>query len=63
MMKRIVVLLALAATLAGVAAHTAPVSGHAAEEAAPIFVTKIPRGYRRYDHRPTGLELRPVRGK
>ena len=46
MMKRIVVLLALAATLAGVAAHTAPVSGHADEEAAPIFVTKIPRGYR-----------------
>jgi hypothetical protein len=44
-MKRITFLLAVA-TLAGVAAFTVPVPGHADEAAAPIFVTKIPPGYR-----------------
>jgi hypothetical protein len=47
-MKRITFLLvAVAVTaVAGVAAFTAPASGRAGEEAAPIFVTKIPPGYR-----------------
>jgi hypothetical protein len=44
-MKRITFLLAVA-TLAGVAAFTVPVPGHADEAATPIFVTKIPPGYR-----------------
>jgi hypothetical protein len=40
-------LVAVAVTaVAGVAAFTAPASGRAAEDAAPIFVTKIPAGYR-----------------
>ena len=46
MMKRIAFLLVAVATLAGVVGYTAPSSGHADKEAAPIFVTKIPRGYR-----------------
>lgn len=45
-MKRIALLLVAVATLAGAVAHTAPASGHADAEAAPIFVTRIPRGYR-----------------
>jgi hypothetical protein len=45
-MRRITLLLIIVATLAGVGIHTAPASGHADGEAAPIFVTKIPRGYR-----------------
>jgi len=39
-------LLIAVATLAGGVAFTAPASRHAAQEAAPIFVTKIPHGYR-----------------
>jgi hypothetical protein len=45
-MKRIVFLLLAVAALAGVAAFTAPVSGHADEEAAPMFGVTIPPGYR-----------------
>ena len=45
-MKRIAFLLIAVAAVAGVAAFTAPVSGRAGEAAAPIFVTKIPSGYR-----------------
>ena len=45
-MGRIVLLLVAVTTLAGVVAYTAPASGHADEGAAPIFVTKIPPGYR-----------------
>jgi hypothetical protein len=45
-MKRSACLLVAVATLTGVVAFTAPTSRHAGEEAAPIFVTKIPRGYR-----------------
>jgi hypothetical protein len=45
-MKRVTFLLAAAAALAGMISFTAPVSGHADEEAAPIFGIKIPRGYR-----------------
>jgi Cytochrome P460 len=46
-MKRIRVLLVASATLLGVAAVTAITSRHAtAQGAAPIFVTKIPPGYR-----------------
>ncbi len=44
-MKRIAFLPAVA-TLAGVFAFTAPASGPADAEAAPIFVTQIPPGYR-----------------
>jgi hypothetical protein len=47
-MKRIAFL--LVATIAGVVAFTAPVSGHADEEvspiASPIYGVKIPAGYR-----------------
>jgi hypothetical protein len=32
--------------LAGVVAFMAPASEHAAQEAAPLFVTEIPPGYR-----------------
>jgi hypothetical protein len=39
-------LLVAVATLTGIAVFTAPTSGHADEKADPIFVTKIPRGYR-----------------
>jgi Cytochrome P460 len=46
-MKRITVLLVAIATLVGVVTFTAITFGHAtAQEAAPIFVTKIPPGYR-----------------
>src|SRR5262244_655553 len=46
MMKRIAVLLVAVATLAGVVASMGPASGQANQEAAPIFVTDIPAGYR-----------------
>ena len=45
-MRRIAFLLVAVAALAGVVAFTALASGHADGEAAPIFVTKIPPGYR-----------------
>jgi len=45
-MKRIIFLLVAVATVAGVFAFRATASRHAAQEAAPIFVTKIPPGYR-----------------
>jgi len=45
-MKRITFLLVAVATLAGVIASMAPASGQAGQEAAPIFVTDIPAGYR-----------------
>ena len=46
-MKRIILLLLGVATLAGIVAFTATASRQVtAQEAAPIFVTKIPAGYR-----------------
>ena len=45
-MKPIAFLLVAVATLAGVVAFTPSASLHAAEGAAPIFVTEIPPGYR-----------------
>ena len=39
-------MLVAVATVAGVVAFTAPASGHADGEAAPIFGVKIPPGYR-----------------
>src|SRR5215469_12143010 len=45
-MKRIVVLLVAFATVAGVLAFTAPASGHADEDASPIYGIKFPAGYR-----------------
>ena len=45
-MKRIAFLLVAVATVAGVVAFTFPASGHANEEAAPLFGIKIPPGYR-----------------
>jgi hypothetical protein len=46
-MRRITVLLVAVATLVGVVAFTAIMSRHTtAQEAAPIFVTEIPAGYR-----------------
>ena len=46
-MRRITVLLVAVATLVGVVALTANTSRHAtAQEAAPIFVTEVPAGYR-----------------
>jgi Cytochrome P460 len=46
-MRRITFLLVAVATFAGVAVFTAPTSRRAtAQEATPIFVTKIPAGYR-----------------
>jgi Cytochrome P460 len=45
-MKRRACLLAAVATLAGLVAFTAHASRHADDKAAPIFVTKIPPGYR-----------------
>ena len=46
-MKRIIFLLVAVATLAGVIAFKARASRHSAtQEAAPIFVTEIPPGYR-----------------
>jgi hypothetical protein len=48
MMKRIIFLLAVVVTLAGVVAVTTPASGHTDGEANPIYVTKIPPGYREW---------------
>ena len=46
-MKKIILLLLVVATLAGVAAFTVTPSSHVtAQEVAPIFVKEIPRGYR-----------------
>jgi len=45
-MKRITLLSAAVAILAGIIAFTAPASLHADDSASPIFVTKIPPGYR-----------------
>ena len=45
-MRRIVFVPVAIVALVGVVAHMAPTSGHADGEAAPIFVTKIPPGYR-----------------
>jgi hypothetical protein len=45
-MQRIAFLLVAVAIVAGVVVSAAPVSGHADEEAAPIFGIKIPPGYR-----------------
>src|SRR5262249_54503115 len=45
-MKRVTFLLVAVATLAGVVAYTATAFGHADGKAAPIFVIKIPSGYR-----------------
>ena len=47
-MKPIAFLLVAVATVAGVAAFTAPASGHADEEAAPIFGPRWPGGQRRF---------------
>ena len=46
LMRRIAFLLVAVATVAGVVALMAPASGHADGQTAPIFVTKIPPGYR-----------------
>ncbi len=45
-MKGITLLLVAVVILAGIVAFTAPASLHADDSAAPIFVTKIPPGYR-----------------
>src|SRR5262249_36984 len=45
-MNRITFLLIAVATVAGVIAYKAPSTGHADEQAAPIFVKEIPPGYR-----------------
>ena len=45
-MRRIAFLLVGIATVAGVIAFTSTASGHASEEAAPVFGIKIPPGYR-----------------
>ena len=45
-MKSITLLLVGVAILAGIVAFTAPASLHADDSTAPIFVTKIPPGYR-----------------
>ncbi|MGD0438467.1 MAG: cytochrome P460 family protein [Bryobacteraceae bacterium] len=45
-MKRITLLLVAVVILAGIVASMAPASLHADDSAAPIFVTKIPPGYR-----------------
>jgi hypothetical protein len=46
-MKRLAFVL-FAVVVAGIVASTAPVSGHAQGEAAPIFGIKIPAGYRNW---------------
>src|SRR5919106_5384384 len=46
LMKRLTFLLVAGVALAGVVAYMAPASGQAGQEAAPIFVTEIPPGYR-----------------
>jgi hypothetical protein len=43
---RIAFLLVAVATLAGVVATLAPAAGYANDDATPVFVTKIPAGYR-----------------
>ena len=45
-MRRIFFALVAVVALAGVVAYMVPASGHADEEAAPIFGIKIPPGYR-----------------
>jgi len=45
-MQRISLLLVGVAALAGVVTSSVPISGHANDEAAPIFGIKIPPGYR-----------------
>jgi hypothetical protein len=45
-MRWIVFLVVTVATVAGVVVFTAPASGDADEEAAPIFGVEIPPGYR-----------------
>ena len=45
-MRRMVCVLVAGVALAGVVAYMAPASGQADGEAAPIFVTEIPPGYR-----------------
>jgi hypothetical protein len=45
-MKRIAFLVVTVATVAGVVTSTFPPSGRADSEAAPVFVTQIPPGYR-----------------
>lgn len=45
-MKRIILLLATIAAVAGVAVSTSPASGHEDEAVAPVFNIKIPTGYR-----------------
>ena len=45
-MKRMTLLLLAIATLGGVVAFSASASRHASQEGTPIFVTKIPPGYR-----------------
>ena len=45
-MKRFAFLLVTGATLGGALAFTVPASGQADKQAAPIFVTKAPAGYR-----------------
>jgi hypothetical protein len=45
-MKRFAFILIAVATVAGIVAFTVHASGHADEEAAPIFGVKIPPGYR-----------------
>jgi hypothetical protein len=45
-MKRIILFLATIAALTGIAAFTAPISGHVDDETAPIYGIKTPPGYR-----------------
>ena len=45
-MKWVAALLVAVATLAGIVASMVPASGQADKEAAPIFVTQVPPGYR-----------------
>ena len=45
-MKQMIFVLAAVVALAGVVVRMAPASGHADGQAAPIFVTQIPPGYR-----------------
>ena len=45
-MQRIVFVLVVAVTLSGLIAFIAGVTAHAGQEGAPVFVQKIPAGYR-----------------
>ncbi len=45
-MRRIAFLLVAVATLASVIAYMVPASGQATQNSAPVYVTKIPSGYR-----------------